>query len=323
MDNLVLIDWLSITSQIHDPYGIVSLLGMDSVSWQTIKGAHGYKDRLYYNCISIHYNGAPDMGVWLEMSGQGCRCFESVGHGDFQFLFDEVSANPGQMKITRLDVAFDDHSGILPIDQIVQDTLAGNYISKATSWECTQSNKGVSIQIGSPQSAVLIRIYDKARERGLTDGSHWVRVEMQFRDDRAAEFIRLPLPIGEKYAAVLVNYLRYVVPDPDDSNNRRWPMTDYWSELVGQAAAISIFSKPGLEYNINRCADYVFRQAGNAVAALITCYGLDGFADKLRKTPRRPNPKYTQIIEDYVRGCHVDERSGEIMDISVSGADHV
>lgn len=78
MENLVLYDWVSITSKIHTPEQIISLIGMDSVTWETIKGAHGYRDRLYWNCISIHFNGSPDQGVWLEMSGQGFKALFCV-----------------------------------------------------------------------------------------------------------------------------------------------------------------------------------------------------------------------------------------------------
>ena len=304
--DLVLIDWLSITSKIHTKEQIVALLGMESASWTVTKGAHGYKDRLYYNCISIHYNGSPDQGVWLDMSGQGCRCFETVGHGDFDMLLQLVQDNPEQMKVTRMDVAYDDHSGILDLPQLCQDTRLQNYVAKATAWQVVESNKGAAVYIGSQQSEVLIRIYDKAAERNITDGTHWVRVEMQLRRDRALEFSKLPGTIGERYAGVLVNYLRYVEPDLHDSNKRRWALTDYWATLIGSAAAISIYTKPGLEYNVLRCENYVYKQAGNAIDALIKCYGQDKFFDKLQKRSARPNPKYSHMVEDFLRGCTVD-----------------
>lgn len=298
----MLIDWLSITSKIHTQDQIIALLGMESATWTLTKGAHGYKDRLYYNCISIHYNGSPDMGVWLEMSGQGCRCFETVGHGDYDMLLELVMDNPQDMKVTRMDVAFDDHSGILDLQQICQDTRLQNYVAKATAWQVVESNKGAAVYIGSQQSDVLIRIYDKAAERNITDGSHWVRVELQLRRDRALEFSRLPGTIGERYAGVLVNYLRYVLPC-SDSHKDRWPLTDYWADLIGAAAALSIYTKPGLEYNVLRCERYVYTQAGNAIDALIKCYGPEQFLDKLQKRCTRPNPKYTHMIDEFLRGC--------------------
>ena len=297
MENIVLYDWVSITSKIHTPEQMISLIGMEDVTWETIKGAHGYKDRLYWNCISIHYNGSPEMGVWLELSGQGCRAFETIGHGDYEHLFRVVADAGDQMKITRLDVAFDDHTGLLDMQTIIQDTLADRYVAKATSWECIQSNKGTSVVIGSRQSPVLIRIYDKARERNCELGTHWVRIELQLRDDRCKEFINQPYEIGETFAGVLLNYLRYVVPDEIDTNKWRWPLTDYWADVIGESCRISIYTKPGLEYNVLRCEDFVFNQAGNAINALLQIYDVETFLQKLQERKSRPNPKYQQMIQ--------------------------
>ena len=297
--NLVLIDWLSMTFKDLTVEQVISLIGMESVTWDILKGAHGYQDRLYYNSISIHYHGRSDMGVWLEMSGQGCRCFETVGHGDFDLLFDYANLNKDTCHITRLDIAYDDHTGILPIQQICFDTLAGNYVSRSQYWEVIQSAKGTCVVHGSAQSAVLIRIYDKARERNCEAGIHWIRVELQLRDDRAYEFINLGFEIGQSFTGVLLNYLRYVEPDLEDSNKSRWAMTDYWSDLIMDACAISIYNKPGLEYNVLRCENFVYNQAGNAIAALLECYDVDTFLEKLKKRSSRKNPKYDSMVKEF------------------------
>lgn len=306
MENIVLYDWVSITSKIHSPDDMVSLLGIDGAVWEHTKGAHGYKDRLYFNCISVHYNGSEDMGVWLEMSGQGCRVFEDIGHGNYDLLFRVVADNPDQMRITRLDVAFDDHTGILDMNTLIADTLCGNYVAKATSWECIQSSKGTSVIIGSRQSPVLIRIYDKAAERHR-DGEHWIRIELQMRDDRAVEFINQPFEVGETFVGVLLNYLRYVVPDDSDSNKWRWPLTDYWCDVVGCACAISIYSKPGMQYNLLNCERFVYDQAGNAINALLQVYDVDTFLHKLQERKSRPNPKYKQMVDNFLAGDILNE----------------
>ena len=77
-ENLVIYDWLSFTSKVHTPDQLIAALGLSHVPWTETKGARGYRDRKYFSCISIHYNGRADMGVWVEMSGQGCRTFESL-----------------------------------------------------------------------------------------------------------------------------------------------------------------------------------------------------------------------------------------------------
>lgn len=305
-ENLVLYDWLSFTSKKHTPDELIAVLGLTHCPWTEIKGARGYRDRKYFSCISIHYNGRDDMGVWVELSGQGCRTFESFSSVGWDKLFVFIHENG--LHMTRLDVAFDDHTGILPIGEIVQDVQVGLYVSRMNYWETILSSKGTSIQIGSPQSKVLVRIYDKAAERGCEDGTHWVRCEMQLRDDRAAEFTRIPLPIGEAYAGVLLNYLRFVEPQEDDTNKSRWPMKPYWAALVGDAERIKIFTAPGMEYNEERCRHFVVNQAGNAIDACIQMYGLNEFEKMINERETLPNPKY----EDLVRRHRFEVLAGKV-----------
>lgn len=272
-------------------------MGLSSCPWQEIKGAHGYRDRKYFSSISVHYNGREDMGVWVEMSGQGCRAFESISQLGWPGLFSFISESG--LKITRLDVAFDDHTGILHMRDIIEDTQDGNFVSRSDYWETVLSSKGSTVQIGSPQSKVLVRIYDKARERHCEEGTHWNRVELQLRDDRAIQFTRLQLPIGEAFSGVLLNYLRYVIPDGEDSNRWRWPMRPYWLDMLEVLTPISIYTAPGLEYNVDRCREYVVNQAGNAIDCLIKIYGLNEFRTMIDNRSTSTNPKYENLVQQY------------------------
>ena len=297
-ENIVLYDWLSFTDKEMSPDEAASLLGLSHVPWSDTRGAHGYQSRKYYNGISIHYNGRDDMGLWVEMSGQGCRCFESYSDLEWSQLFSRIVQR--NCNVTRLDVAFDDHTGLLDIKQVVKDTQDGNWVSRSNYWETILSSKGSTVQIGSPQSKVLVRIYDKAAERNCPAGEHWVRVELQLRDDRASRFMMLEdLTIGEAFSGVLLNYLRYVVPDPGDDNRWRWDMTDYWINLLEILTPISIFSRPGVEYNLQRCESYVFDQAGNAIDCYIKCVGINEFLRKLHSREVASNPKYDQLVKMY------------------------
>lgn len=294
-ENIVIYDWLSFTSKTHSPDELIAALGLSHVPWTETKGARGYRDRKYFSCISIHYNGREDMGVWVEMSGHGCRTFESLSTVGWDKLFQFIHEN--DLHMTRLDVAYDDHTGILPIEEIVEDTQAGLFVSRMNYWETVLSSKGTTVQIGSPQSKVLFRIYDKAAERGCEPGTHWIRCEMQLRDDRAAEFSKIDLPIGKAFAGVLLNYLRFVEPDSEDTNKSRWPMKPYWEALVGDAQKISIFTAPGMEYNEERCKHYVVNQAGNAIDACIQMYGLNEFQQMIEQRETLRNPKYEMLIQ--------------------------
>ena len=147
---------------------------------------------------------------------------------------------------------------------------------------------------------MLIRIYNKAAERHCEAGTHWIRVEMQLRNDRAAKYIALGGSAGDRFCGVLVNYLRFVEPDAADSNRWRWSLKPYWGELLCGASALSIYDKLGTEYNIDRCADFVFRQAGGAIDAMYQILGRDGFESMLHDMkPKVQNPKYKQLVEQY------------------------
>ena len=92
-ENIVLYDWLSFTSKTHSPDQLIAALGLSHVPWTETKGARGYRDRKYFSCISVHYNGRDDMGVWVEMSGQGCRTFETLSSVGWEGLFRFIHEN--------------------------------------------------------------------------------------------------------------------------------------------------------------------------------------------------------------------------------------
>lgn len=296
--NIILIDWLSITTKIHSLECLLNIIGMSNISFQNMPGARGYHQRIYYDGISIHFDGTEDMGIWLEMSGQGCRTFETLGNGNYQELFNLIIENPGDVHITRIDIAFDDKDGIINIDNIYNDTVNQNYISKSKCWQAIVSNGGISVTIGSPRSNTLIRIYDKARERGFEDGSHWVRCELQLRDENALGYIKINKPIGEKYKGVLINYLRYIVPG-SDTNKSRLKTCEYWDRLIDNIDKISVYEKPGTIYNLINLENQIFKNNGNSLYTWlqINNYDYDTMRIKLNDMrPKNVNPKYKELL---------------------------
>ena len=232
------------------------------------------------------------------MSGKGCRAFESYGHGDYNVIFDVCIQMSEYINVTRLDIAYDDHIGLLNIDRICRDVRKQEYISRSREWEVIESSKGTSCTIGSHASPVLVRIYDKAAERNLNDGTHWIRVELQLRDERAYEFVNklFLFGLGGLFRGVLCNYLRFVVEDPEETNRSRLKTKPYWNKLLENAEKISIYIKPGVEYNLERLDSFVFNQAGNAIDAAIAIHGVVGFHNMVSERKVKPNPKYKEIV---------------------------
>lgn len=308
-ENVILYDWLTVSSKNEDPQAWVKLLGMESFGWDELgHGRSGYRKGLCFGSISILYDGNPGMGACLDMSGQGCRSFEEYGTGDFDGLFRLFQQGEGY-HVTRLDVAFDDHSGILDIWQLFRDTdkvdedAEQQFVSKfrksKVEKEFDDGRPGITVYHGSKKSAVLIRIYDKAAERGLPKEQHWVRVELQLRDERASAFCFDPAPIGVLFRGVLANYVRYVDDPGTDSNRWRWPMKPYWEDLIEQVGRIRLYVKPGVEYNIGQLNNFVFEQASNAMAAAFQIYGVPFCVQKIQERKVMENPKYKRLVEQY------------------------
>lgn len=303
--NKVIIDWLSFTSHIDSTESVIDMLGMYGCTFQNIKGAKGYKDRLYFDNISLHYNGREDMGIWCEMSGQGCRNFETYGSGDYDSIFDNIHENSNEMNITRLDIAYDDFDGLLEMDRLIKDVVAQNYVSPTRHWNVQVGSKGSSIVIGSMKSDILIRIYDKAMERGMTDGTHWIRCEIQLRRERAEQFAFNSCSIGEKYVGVLNNYLRFIDSETDNRKDR-CTTADYWLAFLESAEKLTLYEKPGAEYNELSLENYVLHQAGNSIYTYIECFGKDKFFKDLKKCGSRLNQKQQALIDKYKGGVIYD-----------------
>lgn len=315
-ENRIIIDWVSFTTRKHTLYEIIDLLELRDLPWETVRGSHGFMWRQYFNGISLHFNekllnynyynlsdeekeelNKSDF-VWLEMSGQGCRAFETYGNGNYEILFELARKDPENIHITRLDIAFDDMTGVLDIDTICDETREEHFTSRIKKYQSIYSNGGNAVYFGSKQSNIFIRIYDKAQERGYDSNDlHWIRLEIQLRDVNAMRFVSFLETdlLQNLYKSLLANYLAFRVPT-NDSNKRRWPEAKWWTSFINGAVPISVWSKPGIEYNLSACERYVMKQAIGSIKALITIFGKEGFYKAVQEAPNSKNPKYKQLI---------------------------
>lgn len=302
-NNKIIYDWVSIRSNIHSVKNFIEDLGLDkpSIEWQELYGFYGYKNRLYYDGISIHYDGHSDnMGILLEMSGQGCRAFEEYGNGNYDSLFTLLFDEPQDVKLTRLDVAYDDFDGLLDLDKIQEALWLGNYTCRSTKYNTQRGTDGQSVEIGSKKSDLFIRIYDKAQERKRTDEiEHWVRFELQLRDNHALNFVKCSGDIGCKFFGVVNNYIRFLEPNDFDDNKSRWDSADWWIEFLEHSRRLSIFEKPGTEYNLGKLMDYVVQQAGNSIHTYIECLGINQFLYDIEHRPSTLKLHQQALIDKY------------------------
>ena len=302
--NAILVDWLSFTSKIDSTSTLIDMLGLTSsdISWQETYGFHGYKNRLYFMGISIHYNGFND-DIWLEMSGEGCRAFETYSDVDWSVIFNLLTESPEEYHVTRLDIAYDDFEKKIDIQNLAAETFKNNFITKFKDAEVISKVRSgaITINYGSRGSNTFFRCYDKKKERKREDIEHWIRFEIQLRDDRAIEFLKHLAEgesIGKIFFGVVNNYLRYVIPGAD-TNKQRWKTAPFWKSWLEHVEIISIYSPKDLDYNILHVENFAYHQAGNAIDTLIKIKGFEQFLEELQECKPKRSLKYKEILSTY------------------------
>ena len=332
-NNVFLIDWLTFVTFVDNVDAVKAILGLSdpSIPWLVeTKFRNGYPQQCYWAGITISYGADNpefytdtvkdgklkkaeekariDMGMCcVNLSGTGCRTFETYGNGDWNKLFAHFFCG-AKYNITRLDLAYDDHIGILDIHQIEDDTRDRAFISKAKYAEIVWSDyqntdiQGMTVQIGSNKSRTKIRIYDKAAERGFK-GRHWVRCEIQLRKENAAVAcaeLWNKQHIGRVATGILRNYLSYRVPTAD-SNKSRWPTAPYWDRLILDMERIRLWISPGDEYNFSKTEMWLINQCGQAMLVVKKLGRLSFLLDIIERHNPELAPKYQRVLDEFDR----------------------
>lgn len=331
--NVFLIDWLTVTFKSDTVTSVIAMLGLDSADFtekQSFKNGYpldtffsnihiwsGADDPQYYKpgynkagkWITAEMKARNDMGVCLNLSGQGCRAFEEHSKVGWFELIKRIFQHNGH--ITRLDLAYDDHIGIIDIYRFASDIRDRNYRSKAKTAEILWSDdqetdiQGLSVYVGKRSSDVLIRVYDKAAERGFGNDQHWVRVELQLRDERAREAMKRLFQkesVGIVAAGILRNYLSICVPT-SDTNKSRWPLAYYWERILGQMETIRLWVAPGEPYNFHKSEDQLIKQYCQMLITVEQIHGntKDLFDAAKRYHGKKPlKAKYVNAINEYL-----------------------
>lgn len=330
LDNVFLIDWLTVVFHGCHADEVQSLLGLTGVEWVTkssfINGypmdssfsnihirwgaddARFYRDSYDKNGVfhSAASKARTDMGICLDMSGQGCRSFEEFSNLSWFELIERIFRYGGRISVTRLDLAYDDHSGLLNIWQMKRDVEDRNYISKSKKsliiWSDDQEQdiQGLTLQIGSKSSPVLIRIYDKAAERGWGKERHWIRVELQLRDDRSHEALKLLFKresVGMVASGIIRNYCCFVTPTAD-TNRSRWPIAEYWQRVLEGMEKLRVWVAPGEPYNFSKSENHMVHQYGQFLQAYQLIHGdFNSLLDRSRSAHPDLKPKYRSAVE--------------------------
>jgi len=254
------VDWVQVTfKSVHDLQAIYEILGMREGDFEDCPtGIYGYKCQRRAGHISILYDGGPDMGIHVQMTGQGCREFETYGKKDWRQFFMDCLANDGVF--TRLDGAIDDiaTTGQQPyftLNMLYRKVREGAVRSRFKRGKFVQSllledgtSLGETLYFGRESSDIQIRFYEKDFER-MDAGKQleadivaWNRAEIQCRRDRAqalALYLVNNEDIGRVLAGALRNYIVFCVKQRD-TNKARWPVCKWWEDFLGDAEKLKL-----------------------------------------------------------------------------------
>ena len=239
--NTITIDYVTFVWDTKTVSEAIHALGLSASTWTTKAGHYPYAHIQRAGNISIAYDNYNERGVFVTLTSQGCREFEnnsSIGWAD---LFGIIRG--GEDHMTRLDIAFDDRTGLLDMQQMKLDRDVANYRSLLSYTAEHRSHKdaimGMSLYFGTKGSNTNIRIYDKDAEQGGL-GTHWIRVELQLRDAYADTVVKSGLSIPCIFSSVLKKYLVFLQPNPTDSNKCHWPVAPYWNTLLEGAQTLTL-----------------------------------------------------------------------------------
>ena len=107
---------------------------------------------------------------------------------------------------------------------------------------------------------------------------HWVRTEIQARDERAnsiAWCVRSCMEIKEIVSSVLRNYIAFCEPSPDQ-NKSRWLVSPWWDEFLNYAESLSLSLMPETRTR-KKVKEWVSRQVAPTLASM--CIDKDGNVD--------------------------------------------
>lgn len=287
--NQFLIDWAAITFKVDDPFEAVRILRLDpSLFIELESGRYGYHKSLRFGNISIYYDGLANMGCHVDMSGQGCRLYESqFDDNPWHDLFVATLDNKG--KFSRLDIANDNVDGALDLHKLKSAVLKCEIRSRfkkgnenkefSFSRNADKPDDGHTLYFGKRSSRVFLRFYDKAAQMGVP--FFWNRAEFELKKERAhkvAEFLASGMPVGQLFVGTMNEYLTVI--NLDDSNISRCTVQEWWLSWLKSTEKIRLTTAKQVKY-VEEVMELVKRQYAPSLAMIKTHLGVVSFNEYL------------------------------------------
>ena len=244
-------------------------------------GHYSYTEHYYIGDIFVYTSPDEEKGVLLELKGKGCRQFESYLMAQerswYDFLMDAL-VDGGVMK--RLDLAINDHTGMLDIPELTEKCRNEECVSVFRSFKSYASGElvkheeqdkagmGYTLYIGSLKSEVYFCVYEKSYEQYIKLGIPIEeapiknRFEIRLKNERAYYAVRdlLTYYDAERTAFSIINrYVRFVDKEADKKRSD-WKLSVRWAWFIGEnREPLKLTTKPE-PYTLDRTLRWIQRQ---------------------------------------------------------------
>jgi len=264
----------------------------------------------------------PEMGVHCSLGAQALGVLAGTDDrwADLPGMLAHLRDRLGG-KVTRLDVAWDDQSGLLDVGRIEQEVRDGNFTSRWKGGHVRWgwgNQSGETLNFGYKGSDAMLRIYDKLAERhakirdGKADPSevegidHWTRVELQLRRKRADVVAGLFQNVKKDAQAVFIHlagvlrgYLEFKVPNPHDSNKRRWEPASWWLAFLGWVEKARLVIEQEVR-TVDQVREWIATQVAPSLAVLDRALGrertLAYLTAEMTEARSRLGPRHRAIL---------------------------
>lgn len=330
------VDWLSFTIlNVTSPDYIISMLGYSLSDFRECpRGLYGYRRQFRHIVypVSVQFDGLDGMFVHADISGSAIHDvlehFQKKHSSSTPFGTDayELSSFTSTVfsdllttiqslgRITRLDLAVDDMTNdFYSMPELHTVFSSGDYTSKFRKWkelvkyEDKNQRTGHTIYLGSRESSVMIRIYDKQLEQNekLLKNNQppilhpWIRWEIELKHERAEAASKLIVQgrsVNEVTIGILSNYLRII--QPDNERKCRCSTSSKWEAFLDNISKVSLYSASEPK-TLDDIKNWLMRQVASSLAAIVISNDGDlSFIEQLVHSGRkRLSSRHIDMIE--------------------------
>lgn len=311
------VDWVRVNCvEDSESSDLLTRLGLNLEYFTELENSnYGFKKCHEYNGIKLYRKGKTEGVICLELTGAGCRFYESLDcFISWQDFFLTVGMyNPAYR---RIDIAIDDYKSYFQLTTIEKYLSKGWVRSRFAEYQTLKKGltntgevTGRTVYLGNRKSRVFVRMYDKRLQligkyqksettKELINDlpAQWNRTEIEFKNERAdevADVICNTNDLNIFILGVLRNYIIFIKPSKTDTNKARWKMAKFWEQFLHGVEKVKLATQD-LEFNMERSKRWFDKQVNPTLALLhiannfdstfnldsLIADGLDRFDDK-------------------------------------------